>query len=65
MKTMQEKAFFDMRNFSKHIDMLGLVESRELKKNTKSGLQDTLKHFKSNRTTTGEKSKVTYAFLIM
>lgn len=32
MKTVQEKGFYDMRNFSKHIKMLGLVESRERKK---------------------------------
>lgn len=45
--------------------MLGVVESREPKKNTKSGLQDTLKHFKTDRSKTEEKSKVSCAFLIM
>lgn len=54
--------FFDMRNFSKHIKILGLVESREPKKNTKSGLGDTLKHFKTDRTKTGEKKKSLLCF---
>lgn len=60
MKTMQEKVLLDVRNFSKHTEMLELVESREpkKKKNTKSELGDTLKHFKTNRTKTGEESKV-------
>lgn len=65
MKTMQEMVFFDMRNFSKHIKILGLVESREPKKNTKSGLRGTLKHFRTDRTKIGEKRKVSCAFLIM
>lgn len=60
MKTMEEKVLLDVRNFSKHTEMLELVESREpkKKKNTKSELGDTLKHFKTNRTKTGEESKV-------
>lgn len=32
MKNTEEKVFFDMRNFSKHIKMLGLVESRDSQK---------------------------------
>lgn len=32
MKTMEEKVLLDVRNFSKHTEMLELVESREPKK---------------------------------
>lgn len=32
MKNMQEKVFFDMKNFSKQIKILGLVESRDPQK---------------------------------
>lgn len=39
MKNMQENVFFDVRNFSKHIKMLGLVESRDPQKIQKLGLK--------------------------
>lgn len=32
MKTMEKKVLLDVRNFSKHTEMLELVESREPKK---------------------------------
>lgn len=35
MKTMEEKVLLDVRNFSKHTEMLELVESREPKKKKK------------------------------
>lgn len=58
MKTMREKVFFDMSNFSKHVKILALIEGREMKKNATFGLGDTLKHFKTNRTKTGEKTSL-------
>lgn len=56
MKTMREKVFFDMSNFSKYVKILALVEGR--KKNTTFRLGDTLKRFKTNRTKTGEKTSL-------
>lgn len=39
MKNMQEKVFFDVRNFSKQIKMLGRVESRDPQKIQNLGLE--------------------------
>lgn len=57
-ETMREKVFFEMTNFLKHVKILALIEGREPKKNATFGLGDTLKHFKNNRTKTGEKTSL-------
>ena len=57
MKNVQEKVFFDMRNFSKCIKILGLVEDRSTE-NTRFGLGSTVKHSKTNRTETVVETEV-------
>lgn len=62
MKNMQEKVFFDVRNFSKQIKMPGLVESRDPQKIQNLGLEILL----STPRLTGLRAKSVFcAFLIM